>query len=640
VGPYSTNSATASLTLGTAKNLVWAGTDTKWDLNTTADWLDSVNPATFNYGDAVTFDDTASLRTVRMIDKYLSASSVTVQGNAAYTFAANSTGGFAGPGKLIYTGGNSLLIANANTYSGGTIVSNSSAYLIVSNYAGLGTGPVILAQAGGQMEVGVAGSATVGIPGDIIVEDDFAITYDMTDAFGLVLLGNLSGTNGKTLTLHTLATTNVSRVRLYGGNTTCDANIELSEDKVLFASYNGTGEQVFNGIISGNGSFMEKGTETILNGANTYSGGTTPAQGVIGLGIDSVGSPTVTSGPIGTGPLYLAPDSTTSLTGTGWLLASGGARTIANPIQYRSGTNNLTLALGGTNALTLSGPITLGGNDGLGGPTNRIFQVTNTALTTFSGVISDAAPGFGLVKTGNGTLALNGIETYTGPTLISNGVLQVNGSLPASSAVTVASNGTLGGTGTINGVLTVLSGGALAPGDSIGTLTINNNLSLAGNLNIEVNKSGSPTSDQIIVSGTVNNTGIGTITVTNLGPALAQGDSFTLFNKPVSGGGSLAITGGGANVTWTNKLAVDGSIAVASVVSTTRTNITISVSGNNLTLGWPADHTGWALQAQTNAPGQGLGTNWATVPGSTGVNQVVMPINPANGSVFFRLVSP
>jgi fibronectin type 3 domain-containing protein len=55
---------------------------------------------------------------------------------------------------------------------------------------------------------------------------------------------------------------------------------------------------------------------------------------------------------------------------------------------------------------------------------------------------------------------------------------------------------------------------------------------------------------------------------------------------------------------------------------------------------WPADHTGWRLQAQTNAPGAGLGTNWATVSGSTGTNAIAVPVGNTNGSVFFRLVSP
>jgi 4-phytase/acid phosphatase len=63
------------------------------------------------------------------------------------------------------------------------------------------------------------------------------------------------------------------------------------------------------------------------------------------------------------------------------------------------------------------------------------------------------------------------------------------------------------------------------------------------------------------------------------------------------------------------------------------TNISASVSGKTLTIAWPADHIGWILQAQTN----GLSTGqWFDVPGSDATNAVVIPINPANTSVFYR----
>src|SRR5207244_796776 len=103
---------------------------------------------TFNYGDSVNFDDTASLRIITLTGKYLAASSVTVNSVNAYTFAAASTGSFAGPGKLNYIGANQLTIANANTYTGGTLISNATAYLLLQNYNGLGTGPITLAKAG------------------------------------------------------------------------------------------------------------------------------------------------------------------------------------------------------------------------------------------------------------------------------------------------------------------------------------------------------------------------------------------------------------------------------------------------------------------------------------------------------------
>jgi len=649
-GGYSTNSVTNSLSLRTAANLVWSGGGDVWDLANTANWVDAGNsPAVFNYGDSVTFSDVGAVNgAVTLTGKYLSASSVTVDTSPGsdYSFVASSTGSFAGPGKLIYKGAGLLTLNNINTYSGGTIISNANANLILGNYSGLGTGPVTLAQAGGVMEVVPTGSATAGLNGDIIVQDDFTIQFDGTGSFAGVVFGNLSGTAGKTLTLNPKSLTTTNRYRFYGPNTLMDANIVLNGpsssyavlDGTVMAPYNASGSQTYNGIISGNGGLIQRANgTTILNGQNTYTGGTVPSTGTIGIGADSTPTTgTVTSGPIGAGALIIAPEIPNT-TGSGTILSFGGAHTIANPLQYPSGTNNQTLIIGGTNALTFSGPVSLNGNDGVGGPVNRIFQVANTALTTISGQISDGSAGFGLIKTGAGVLALNNTETYTGPTTVSNGTLQVNGQL-GTGALTVATNAVLAGTGTILGPVTIQAGGTLAPGHSIGTLTINNNLSISGNLSIEVNKSSSPSNDMTVVSGTLNNTGVGVVTVTNNGPALAPGDTFALFNKPVTGGGSLAVTG--ASATWTNKLTIDGTIAVLSVTSTARTNLSFTVSGGNLTLSWPADHIGWTLQAQTNTPGKGLGTNWVNVPGSSSVNQLVVPISPTNGSVFFRLTYP
>ena len=57
-------------------------------------------------------------------------------------------------------------------------------------------------------------------------------------------------------------------------------------------------------------------------------------------------------------------------------------------------------------------------------------------------------------------------------------------------------------------------------------------------------------------------------------------------------------------------------------------------------LSWPADHTGWRLQAQTNGLGIGLGTNWSYVPGSTATNSLSLPLDLHNGSAFYRLAYP
>jgi hypothetical protein len=77
--------------------------------------------------------------------------------------------------------------------------------------------------------------------------------------------------------------------------------------------------------------------------------------------------------------------------------------------------------------------------------------------------------------------------------------------------------------------------------------------------------------------------------------------------------------------------------AVPVTVNPNPTNIVFSVAGNELTLTWPTDHIGWQLQAQTNTLSVGIGTNWVNVSGTSTTNQVVIPVNPNDGSVFYRL---
>ncbi|HTB86112.1 MAG TPA: hypothetical protein VK742_20870 [Candidatus Sulfotelmatobacter sp.] len=579
-GPYSTNSVTNSLSLETPNNLFYSGSGA-WDLKTSESWNtddlgDSAN--FFNFGDAVTFDDGGGGGTVTLTGSYLSASSVTVSHTSSF-YTWTGSGSFAGPGKLTYNGSGLFTINNANTFSGGTIISNAAANLKLGNGNGLGTGPVTLAEAGGKMEWTVAGSATSGL-GDVVVADSFTMIFDAGSTYAGVFNGNLSGTSGKTLTLQSTAanTTTNERIRVFGTNTVCNANITFSSggsDLMSLAPYNTMGTQTYNGTISGDGSIWVRGNGlAVLNGNNNYSGGTYTTAGGLGLGLNSTPtSGTVTSGPIGTGPLEISSEAG-SASGSGMVYASGGAITIANALAYP--TNNQILIVGGTNPLTFAGSCQLYGVDGI--ITNRTWQVTNTAATTITGIIGDAGHGCGFIKTGGGNLYLDANNTYTGPTT-------------NNSAITNAGFGVLAGTGSLTGSLFVQSGSAIGGGDfsGIGTFTVGGNLALSGGGWFRVNRSGSQ-SDQVFVTGTAANIGTGTVTITNLGATLQIGDTFTLFNKAVTGGAALTITNIGGGFVWSNGLAVNGKVSVLSLASSI-TTITVSpaitnivFSGSNLTL--------------------------------------------------------
>jgi hypothetical protein len=76
---------------------------------------------------------------------------------------------------------------------------------------------------------------------------------------------------------------------------------------------------------------------------------------------------------------------------------------------------------------------------------------------------------------------------------------------------------------------------------------------------------------------------------------------------------------------------------------TSQPHLTNSISGSNLVMQWPVDHTGWRLLQQTNHLSSGISSNtndWGTVAGSATNNSANIPINPIAPADFFRLVYP
>jgi autotransporter-associated beta strand protein len=244
-----------------------------------------------------------------------------------------------------------------------------------------------------------------------------------------------------------------------------------------------------------------------------------------------------------------------------------------------------------------------------------------------------------LIKSGPGTMRLTAVSTYTGGTTVSAGTLLVNttaGSGTGLGSVTV-NGGTLGGTGTIAGAVAILPGGTISPGASIGTMTINNSLTLLGGTIMELNAT-ARTND--LVRGLTSLTYGGALTLSNLAGTITASSAFKLFSANSYSGAFAALTPAspGPNLAWnTNTLTTDGTLRV---VSTTPVTMAKAISSGAFTLSWPADHTGWRLQAQTNSISVGLGSNWFDVPNSVITNRMSFTVDPAVGCVFYRLVYP
>jgi hypothetical protein len=114
--------------------------------------------------------------------------------------------------------------------------------------------------------------------------------------------------------------------------------------------------------------------------------------------------------------------------------------------------------------------------------------------------------------------------------------------------------------------------------------------------------------------------------------------AFTGTNTPTTPVGSYPITGSG--LTASNYLFVQaaGNATALTIVSSTPVTVTVAQSGNQLTIGWPADYLGYTLE--TNAADISNPADWFPYTGSTGATSETITIDPSQTNVFFRLVGP
>ena len=160
----------------------------------------------------------------------------------------------------------------------------------------------------------------------------------------------------------------------------------------------------------------------------------------------------------------------------------------------------------------------------------------DAGLSDVSSTMPVAANGWdgnSLHKKGAGTLILNGANSYTGITDIQAGKLVVGGTSADTNAtvagnVNVASGATLGGHGQILGDVMLLSGATVAPGNSIGTLSVNSITFSPGSVyEFEANPDGTADKINVAANATING---GTVAVLGGAGTWAESTNYTILS--------------------------------------------------------------------------------------------------------------
>ncbi|PVB92978.1 fibronectin-binding autotransporter adhesin ShdA [Salmonella enterica subsp. enterica serovar Legon] len=378
-----------------------------------------------------------------------------------------------GSGSLVKTGTGELTLSGDNTYSGGTTIAGGT--LTADHADSLGTGTIansgVLKVGEGELENTLSGTG-------LLVK---------TGTGELTLSGDNTYSGGTTIA---------------GGTLTADHADSLGTGAIANSGVLQVGEGELENTLSGSGSLVKTGTgELTLSGDNTYSGGTTITGGTLTADhADSLGSGDIDNSgvlKVGEGELENTLFGSGSLvkTGTGELTLSGdntysGGTTIDDGVLIADHADSL-----GTGAVANNGVLQVGEG-----------ELKNTLSGTGS-----------LVKIGTGELTLSGDNTYSSGTTIDDGVL-------IAANVNALSGGDVDNSGTLmldaNGAfelanITTHTGAttALAAGSTLGAsqLTQEDGSTLSIDLGAATDDA-VITADSVTLGGTLNVTGIGSVT--------------------------------------------------------------------------------------------------------------------------------
>ncbi|MEO5713153.1 MAG: autotransporter-associated beta strand repeat-containing protein [Luteolibacter sp.] len=456
------------------------------------------------------------------------------------------SGGISGTGKAVVIGIDE---------SGGSRTSTD----VVFNGASTYTGDTFINA--GKLTIGSGGSLTSTIQLGDTVATGAAATFALGASSGGQSLGNTINVRGGSAGTKTIDSLNTSGTNILTGAITLDADLLLKQ---------------------------------AAGGSLTTSTGAFDIK-ALKLTVDTATAGTVT----------ISQALTSSLGAGGFLVKQGGGTLIlSNTANGYTGTSNSSLNANGTQIA--GGTLGIYGDGSLGNApagaynniqftasgtlqdtannislhANRSISIANGATASFdsngntlaiNGIVNGT--GGNVNKTGNGTLSLNGNNTYTGTTTASAGILAINGN-QTSATGNVFVNAKLTGTGTIGGATMVNASGTLAPTaqTSGNKMTIASTVDFASNSIFEWDLNAG-TSDP---GGNASNSG-------NYGQLLATGAaSGTSVFTIVLGTNTYAAAFWDTNKSWSNVFSASG-LSALNTLFTTFAGAGLTASGSGAT---------------------------------------------------------
>ncbi|HVE44624.1 MAG TPA: autotransporter-associated beta strand repeat-containing protein, partial [Gammaproteobacteria bacterium] len=308
----------------------------------------------------------------------------------------------------------------------------------------------------------------------------------------------------------------------------------------------------YNGVIAGPGALNKSGTGTlVLGGANSYTGSTTFAAGILAIDTDS-------------------------------RLGATPVSAIANSLVFNGGT------------LETTATFTLNANRGIALTASGNFLVDPATTLTYNGIIAGSGT---LNKSGTGTLVLGGVNTYSGATNVNVGELAAShtNALGASSSITVSSGAALHllVNNLVNNNIIQLNGTGIG---NTGALRLSaNNTNLSNPIQLQSNSSIAGTgTGSFVFSGNITGTNAGLIIdLPNAGVSLpattltTSGDLSATVNGPIVQTGALTIPGTASFTTGASPITLTQNNAFTGVVSLSNsgTNDVALYNSTALTLG-------------------------------------------------------